>query len=131
MRLIYSHKYTENATTCGTICTKNFAKTDERPQDYDGTIKQYKTRQDIRKKKNKRKRSYRKRDKTLSPRREAGKRNSSCTPGSFPTSEEAIQKCRRNSRQTVEAVKKKIVLHKWSVLWATGNCSRVPAGVVN
>ena len=37
--LIYSHKYTENTTTCGTIHTENLQKTDKRPQDYDRTRK--------------------------------------------------------------------------------------------
>ena len=33
--LIYSHKYIENASTCGTIHTENLPKTDKRPQGYD------------------------------------------------------------------------------------------------
>lgn len=36
VRLIYSHKYIENTTTCGTICTEHLQKkTGKRPQDYD------------------------------------------------------------------------------------------------
>ena len=39
IRLIYSHKYIENTTICGTLCTENLQKTEKRPQDYDRTIK--------------------------------------------------------------------------------------------
>ena len=35
MRLTYSHRHTENATTHGTLCTENVPKTDKGPQDYD------------------------------------------------------------------------------------------------
>lgn len=35
VRITYSHKYNENASTFGTICAENLLKTDKRLQDYD------------------------------------------------------------------------------------------------
>ena len=39
MSLNYSHRYTENTSTCGTIQRENLLKTNKRPQDYDRTRK--------------------------------------------------------------------------------------------
>ena len=35
MRLTYSHKHTENASTCGTVSTEGLLNADKRPQDSD------------------------------------------------------------------------------------------------
>ena len=47
IRLIYSHKYIENTTICGTICTENLQKDLKIMVEQE---KHYKTRQDIKKK---------------------------------------------------------------------------------
>ena len=73
VRLTYSHKYTENTTTCGTICTENLRKLTKDLKIKIELEKHYKTRKNKRKKKNKRKRSKMKQARTCSPSREVGR----------------------------------------------------------
>ena len=127
VRLIYSHKYVENTTICRTNCRENLWKTDKRPQDYDRTRKTLQNQIGY-KKEERRKREKEAKEKTrqdLLSQEGAGKRNSSCTLGSFPTSDKISQKWRGNSRQMVWSIKE-TVFHKWSVLQATvGRCQQV------